>query len=115
MVEVDFSDKIHMFENTKRNLLKLFGGIKSLTEDDNDTIRVVDENSTFYNKGFSPRGNTPFKSGNFGRVRGTSGQQRFSPPQARISGTASGGGSNPRILSTKLNPQKFGRFLGFSF
>ena len=109
MVEVDFSDKAQMFEKSKKNLLKLFGGIKSLTEEDQDTIRVVDENSTYFNKGYNARGNTPYKGGSFNRFKGASGQQRFTPPQARISGTASGGGSNPRILSTKLNPQKFGK------
>jgi len=35
--------------------------------------------------------------------------QRFSAPQSRTSGTASGGGASPKILATKLNPQKFGK------
>ena len=39
MVEVDFSQKDEMFEKSKKNLMKLFGGIKSLTDDAPDTIR----------------------------------------------------------------------------
>ena len=103
MVEVDFSQKDEMFEKSKKNLMKLFGGIKSLTDDVPDTIRVLDENNTFFNRRNNSRG------GHIGRFQRGVGNQRFTAPQYRSSGTASGGGTNPKILSNKLNPQKFGK------
>ena len=108
LVEVDFSNKNEMVENSKKNLLKLFGGIKSLTEEANDTIRVVEENSTFFNNGYSQRGGMQYRGMNHGYNRRPD-DQRFGAPQSRTSGTASGGGASPKILATKLNPQKFGK------
>ena len=109
MVEVDFTSKEEMFNKSKKNLMKLFGGIKSLTEDTCDSIKMADENSTFYNKNTSFRQNGNFRGGNFRRSPTGRNIPRFSAPQNRISGSASGGGTTPKILAAKLNPSKFGK------
>ena len=106
MVEVDFTKKEEMFDRAKRNILKLFGGIKSLTDSNDDVIRLADENNTFFNRGQNQKGATNSRS-NFYRPRNAFGNLRFSPPQHRVSGTATGSGSSPRILANKLDPQKF--------
>ena len=109
MVEVDFTNKQEMFNKSKNNLMKLFGGIKSLVDDQNENIRIVDGTNTFFNKGSTFRGGTSYKGTTFRGPGGFRGNSRFSAPQNRISGSASGGGSSPKILATKLNPQKFGK------
>ena len=91
MVEVDFTKKDEMFERSKRNMLKLFGGIKSLTDNADDLIRLTNENDTFFNRGSNFRGGVNVR-GNMQRPRNNFGNSRFSPPQNRLSGTATGGG-----------------------
>ena len=105
MVEVDFSNKNELFEKSKKNLLKLFGGIKSLTEEANDTIRVVEENSTFFNNGYSQRGGMQNRGMSYGYNR-RPGNQRFGAPQSRTSGTASGGKASPKILAAMASQHK---------
>ena len=90
-------------------MMKLFGGIKSLTENNNDIIQLTDENDTYFSRGAIQRGGNNSRGFSY-RSRNNFGN-RYSPPQNRISGTASGGGTNPKILASKLNPQKFGKIM----
>ena len=60
MVEVDFTKKQEMFNKSKNNIIKLFGGIKSLTEDQGNTVKMAAENKTSFNKNSSFRGRSNF-------------------------------------------------------
>ena len=117
MVEVDFSVKDTLLEQTKNGMIKLFGGIKPIKERTND-LKLVEDSATFYQNYQirNPRPQTTQFRG-YGRSVGTHRpfgsnlRPRFVPPQNRLSGTPSGGGARPKLTASKLNPTQFGQVM----
>ena len=116
MVEVDFNQKESLLQQTKDGLIKLFGGIKPIKER-SDQLKLIGDNATFY-QNYQARSSRPSLNSfrGYSRPQGPPRQfnsyatrQRFIPPQHRISGTPSGGGSRPKLTASKLNPVQFGQ------
>ena len=117
MVEVDFTQKETLLEQTKNGMIKLFGGIKPIKERANE-LKLVDDNATFYqnyqNKNSRPQPNQfrgYARPAGLPRQIGFNPRSRFVPPQSRLSGTPSGGGSRPKLTASKLNPVQFGQVM----
>ena len=117
MVEVDFNKKDTLLQQTKDGMIKLFGGIKPIKERSNE-LKLMEDSATFY-QNYQIRNPRPqanqFRG--YGRPMGAPKQfgfnsrSRFLPPQHRLSGTPSGGGSKPKITASKLNPLQFGQVM----
>ena len=116
MVEVDFNKKDTLLQQTKDGMVKLFGGIKPIKEK-SDEIKLIGDSTTFY-QNYQTRNPRPYQGSfrGYGRPQGLprhpgnyASRQRFIPPQNRLSGTPSGGGSRPKLTATKLNPTQFGQ------